>query len=292
MAKRRISIGGVPGTSTGAGLGVGVGVILPTPTDYTVTTAKSIATSEPAFSFYIPNSEFYINTPSISVSDVSKSRTNFNDGVFYFMNKNNTPIYYKDLVLGSTTISGLGGLSNSSNNSAFIRASFINSSDKLVTVEIDTVNITNDDMFTYIPYNVKYKGNGLGVLSLRILNTFYNNPGITVFPFESVKFAASFIGLNTGNLSKLYYGRTIKSPDKNVGTIDFTYNFEYYVSNPLKTDTTPDVYVLPMVISVNFVNTGYIPSIISLSTTPPSTGGGYTPSITPPVAPSPLPSTI
>ena len=40
-----------------------------------------------------------------------------------------------------------------------------------------------------------------------------------------------------------------------------------------------------MVISINFVNTGYVPSVISLSTTPPPTGGGYIPpSYLPPVA--------
>jgi hypothetical protein len=259
------------------------------PLDYTVTTVVSTPINEPEFSFYIPNSEFYINTPAISVANVAKSRTNFNDGVFYFMNKNNTPVYYKDFVLGSvsTKVASTATLQPSKsifNPSAVIRASFIKSSDKVVDITIDTNNITNDEVYTYIPYNVIYKGNPLGILSIRILNKIYNNPNISIFPFESIGFAASFVGLNTGSLSKLYYGRTIKSLDKNVGTIDFTFNFEYYVTNPLNSQLTPNVLAQPMVISINFVNTGYVPSVISLSTTPPPTGGGYTPPSYTPVA--------
>ena len=303
MAKRRLtlsstggatssSVGGSTSTLSSGGVtssGVGGGGSTSTlgggfiPLTYTVTTVVSTPINEPEFSFYIPNSEFYINTPAISVADVSKSRTNFKDGVFYFLNKNNTPVYYKDFVLGtvSTQNSGSATLTTPTksifNPSASIRASFIKSSDKVVTVSINTVNITNDDVYTYIPYNISYKGYDLGLLSIRILNTFYNNPGIAVFPFESVGFSASFIGNNTGNLSKLYYGKTIKSLDKNVGTIDFAFNFEYYITNPLNSVTTPDVYIQPMIISVNFVNTGYVASVINLSTPPPSTGGGYTP---------------
>lgn len=285
--------GGGTGGLTGGGIGGltgGFGSTALPPTEYTVTTVVSTPINEPEFSFYIPNSEFYINTPAISVADVAKSRTNFNDGVFYFMNKNNTPVYYKDFVLGSATpkIASTTTLQSSKsifNPSAVIRASFVKSSDKAVDITIDTDNITNDDVYTYIPYNVIYKGNPLGILSIRILNKIYNNPGISIFPFESIGFAASFVGLNTGSLSKLYYGRTIKSLDKNVGTIDFTFNFEYYVTNPLNSELTPNVLTQPMVISINFVNTGYVPSVISLSTTPPPTGGGYIPpSHLPPVA--------
>lgn len=285
-----LSGGGTGGLTGGYGGYGGGSVTSYIPLSYTVTTVVSTPINEPEFSFYIPNSEFYINTPAISVANVAKSRTNFNDGVFYFMNKNNTPVYYKDFVLGSTstqksTSTTVTTASKSIfNPSANIRASFIKSSDKVVDISINTTNITNDDVYTYIPYNISYKGNNLGILSIRILNTFYNNPGITVFPFESVGFAASFIGLNIGNLSKLYYGKTIKSLDKNVGTIDFTFNFEYYITKPLNSTTTPDVYTQPMVISINFVNTGYVPSVISLSTTPPPTGGGYTPpAYTPPI---------
>lgn len=281
MAKRRLTLkGGVydPSTSTAAPF---------SPSTYTVTTVESTTVYEPEFNFYIPNSEFYINTPGVSVADVSKSATNFNDGVFYFLNKNNTPIYYKTIDITAPIVSLDIVASNNQtrtksvfNPVAKIRASFIESANKVILVDKDDANISTDDVYTYIPYTVSYRGNRLGQIVLRILSIYYNNPGIMVLPFESVPFAAAYISENVGQLSKLYYGKTVKSLNKNVGTIDFTFNFQYYVENPLIPDTNPLVKYQPIVISLNTVNTGYLPSAISLSLTRPSTGG-FTPSAAP-----------
>lgn len=282
MAKRRITLKGGGGLSS-----------IPPPSSYTttpyvpptytVTTVVSTTIYEPEFNFYIPNSEFYINTPAVSVADVSKSATNFNDGIFYFMNKNNVPIYYNTLDITSANVSADIVASNNQTRkkSVFkptskIRASFIESFNKVITVTKDTENITSDEVYTYVPFIVLYKGNRLGQIILRILNIYYNNPGITVFPFESIPFAAAYISENVGNLAKLYYGKTIKTPNKNVGTIDFTFNFQYYDSNPFIVGSNPTVKYQPIVISLNTVNTGYVASAISLSLAAPSTGG-YTP---------------
>jgi hypothetical protein len=281
MAKRRISFKG--GVSTTVPSGESYSPAVYTPTTYTVTTVVSTNVYEPEFNFYIPNSEFYINTPAVSVADVSKSATNFNDGVFYFMNKNNTPIYYNTIDITAPTITTdiVATNNQTRRNSVFnpvakIRASFIDSANKVVSVNKDVENITTDEVYTYVPYTVLYRGNRLGQIVLRILSIYYNNSGIVVYPFESVPFAAAYVSENVGQLAKLYYGKTIKSLNKNVGTIDFIFNFQYYTENPLVPETNPSIKYQPIVISINTVNTGYVPSAISLSLTRPPTGG-FTP---------------
>lgn len=285
MAKRRLTYkgGGISDYDT-------VSTSSYTPSTFTVTTVTSTDVYEPEFSFYIPNSEFYINTPGVSVSDVTKSVTNFNDGIFYLLNKNNFPIYYNSLdtltpVVSVVTTNNETRKTNSFNPVGKIRASFIESNNKIITVTKDIPNITTDEIYTYVPYTILYKGNRLGQLVLRILSVYYNNPGIAVFPFESVPFAAAYISENVGDLAKLYYGKTIKSPNKNVGTIDFKFNFQYFDTNPLIPETNPTVKYQEVVISLNTVNTGYVPTAISLSQSAPSTGG-YTPPPTDTSAPS------
>lgn len=279
MAKRRLKL--LPPSSSSSSSYAPSSTYVPS--TYTVTTVVSTTIYEPEFSFYIPNSEFYINTPAVSVSDITKSRTNFNDSIFYFLNKNNVPLYYKSIDITQPTITNDIVSSNAqiANRSVFnpvgkIRASFVKSSNKVIDVIKDETLITTDEAYTYIPFIVSYKGNRLGQIILRVLNIYYNNPGIMVYPFESIPFAASYVSDNVGDLDKLYFGKTVKSLNKNLGTIDFTFYFQYYDVNPFDTTKTATLKYQPVVISLNTVNTGYVPSTINLASSPPPTGG-YTP---------------
>ena len=61
------------------------GGIADAPLFYTVTSVLSTPINDPEFSFYIPNSEFYINTPGISISDNKKSVSNFCINVIFLL---------------------------------------------------------------------------------------------------------------------------------------------------------------------------------------------------------------
>lgn len=230
-----------------------------TPITYKITTTVATPINAPQLDFYIPNSEFFINTPGFSAANVAQSATNFNDGMFYLLNKNSTTLYYKDFVL----INGQ------------IRSGYLTAINKIVTI---TQELTStDETYTYIVYSVKYRGKLLGYLTIRILSHFYDQPGRAIAPFENVRFAASFSAQNVGNLGQVYYGKTGTAPDRNVGTIDVNFFIECWDSNPNDTAKIPNLLKQQVTVSVNIVNTGYVPTVINASRVPPATGGGVLP---------------
>lgn len=264
--------------------------IIAVPLTYTLTTTVQTLVVEPEFDFYIPNNEFYLNIPAVSITAVDKSRTNYNDGIFAVMNRRNQPIYYKNITF----------------NNGVIRGSYIKSDNKNLVVT--KINTNTDNHYTYEVYSVGYiqiaapivstnssrsvssvnrasKQIIIGYLTLRYPNNYYNNDGKMIAPFESVPFSATYAVTNVGQLSNQFYGKTITAPNKNVGTLEFNFLVEVYDNNPLNTNITPNVLTTPLVISVNVVNTGYIPTVYNLTLLPPTAGGGgfVLPPLTPPV---------
>lgn len=230
-----------------------------TPITYKITTTVATPINSPQLDFYIPNSEFFINTPGFSAANVAQSATNFNDGMFYLLNKNSITLYYKDIVL----INGQ------------IRSGYITAINKIVAINQEL--ISNDETYTYVVYSVKYRGKLLGYLTIRILSHFYEQPGRAIAPFENVRFSASFSAQNVGNLGQVYYGKTGTAPDRNVGTIDVNFFIECWDSNPNDTSKIPNLLKQRVTVSVNIVNTGYIPTVINASRVAPPTGGGVLP---------------
>ena len=228
------------------------GGIADAPLFYTVTSVLSTPINDPEFSFYIPNSEFYINTPGISISDNKKSVSNFNDGLFYFLNKTNSPIYYNNFLL---------------NNNGKIRASFLNNHEKVINVISSSINVENE--YTYTTYVLSYKNKIIGKLITRILNVWYNKERVMLAPFESIDFSIVFVSENVSDLNNLYFGKTNITPDRRIGVIDFSFNFYYYNKNPI--NEVSDLISETMVVSINLVNTGYISGVINGDK--PDTGG-------------------
>lgn len=249
------------------------------PLYYTITTTIQTEVIEPQLDFYIPNNEFYLNIPAVSIASVDKSRTNFNDGSFFVMNKSSKIVYYKNITF----------------NHGLIRASYVKSNNKVLN--LTKVNTNSDATYTYEVYRVGYNISSapvlttsiinktvsrsaatkqmiIGYLTLRYLNEYYNNDGKMISPFESIPFAASYSATNVGKLASQYYGKTLVAPNKNVGTLDFSFFVETYDSNPNNDNITPNILKTELVISVNVVNTGYVPSVYNLTLTPPPTGGG------------------
>jgi hypothetical protein len=246
------------------------------PTPYTVTTVVQTEINEPVFGFYIPENEFYINIPALSVAINSKSATNFDDCSFSILNKNSVPIYYKDIVL----------------NSGVIRGSYVKSSDRNLIINLNST--TTDDTYTYITYSVQRNlqlksfktatfinsspnSPIIGYLTLRVLNKYYNNTGIIIYPYESVPFSANYIIENVGDLTNQFYGNTNTTPNKKVGTFDFSFLIETYDSDPKNINKIPNILQEELVISVNLVNTGYVPPVYNNLISRPATGGGFAP---------------
>lgn len=230
-----------------------------TPITYKITTTVATPINSPQLDFYIPNSEFYINTPGVSAANMAKSATNFKDGMFYLLNKNSIPLYYKDFVLIN----------------AQIRSGYLTAVNKIVAVALELTS--EDETYTYLVYSLKYRGKLLGYLTIRILSDFYNQPGRSIAPFEIVRFAGSFSAQNVGNLSQIYYGKTITAPDRSIGVIDINFFIECWDSNPNDTSKIPNLLKQQVTVTVNVVNTGYVPTVVNASRVPPPTGGGILP---------------
>jgi hypothetical protein len=164
-------------------------------------------------------------------------------------------------------------------------------------LDLTKVNTNSDATYTYEVYRVGYNISAapvlttsiinkavtrssatkqmiIGYLTLRYLNEYYNNDGKMIAPFESIPFAASYSVTNVGKLGGQYYGKTLVAPNKNVGTLDFSFLVETYDSNPKNDNIIANILKTELAISVNVVNTGYVPSVYNLTLTPPSTGGG------------------
>lgn len=297
MAKKRISVGlsSVSRTTIGgASLSGGIstpssgGTTLPTvwgftpisfPSSYTITTLVQTKISEPVFDFYIPNSEFYLNTPGVSVASVAKSATNIEDGTLNIMNKTNQIIYYKSLVFNNATVRNPNYVSYNKN---------------LIVTKTDT---TYDDNYAYEIYSVSKNEQRttintrsisslvaptsilIGYLQVRYPIEYYSGSVLKINPFECVPISVNYQVSGVGDLTTQIYGQTSDAPNRKVGTFDFNFSVQTYDSDPNSITSTPNISSQDLVVSINLVNTGYIPPVYNYTFTPPSTGTGYLPAI-------------
>jgi hypothetical protein len=289
MAKKRISVGlssGSGSRTTIGGATLSGSPILPSggaftpisfPSSYTITTLVQTPISEPVFDFYIPNSEFYLNTPGVSVASVAKSATNIEDGTFNIMNKTNQIIYYKSLVFNNATVRNPNYVSYYKN------------------LTVTKTNTTYDDNYAYEIYSVSKNEQRtsintqsisslvaptsilIGYLQVRYPIEYYSGSVLKINPFECVPISVNYQVFGVGDLTTQIYGQTTNAPNRKVATFDFNFSVQTYDSDPNSTTSTPNISSQDLVLSINLVNTGYIPPVYNYTFTPPSTGTGYLP---------------
>jgi hypothetical protein len=188
-----------------------------------------------AFDFLIKKSDFYINTPGFSVTEVDKSFSKYNDGFFYILNKNNKPIYFNGLFV---------------KNIQFRKENIFNNSDLRITSD----NTVVSGNFTYENFLITFKNNTIGRLTISRLNNLINGNNIMLNPFQSLEFSATYLVLNLNQLDIHYYGKSNTNLNRKKGTIDITFDIKCFTDKEF-TNQLNDTITL----TINLVNTGYVP---------------------------------
>lgn len=186
----------------------------------------------PTFSFVIPKTGFYINTPALSVSvTTDKFESIEKDGVFNILNTNTQLIYFNDIT--------------------FVRARTRDSElrSRLNFIKVLLTNTYETETKFYQEYTVTINGLTTGKLTIVTdLGVIGSNKPIV--PLTKLPFSAFYEVQNLGVLNKHYYGKTTNNPLKRVGIIDFTFNLKAYVDKELTKTINEDI-----VISTILVNT-------------------------------------
>ena len=171
---------------------------------------------QPALSFLINKSDFYINTYGISITDDSKSSTTVSDGSFYILNKNTQPVYY-----GGIQVTGV----RFRNENAY----------PSTNLTIIPTGGTSDSTYSYTNYIISFKGNSIGLLSIYSPINFSMSNGSILQPFQSVEFGATYTVLNVNKLGIQYYGYSKINPNRTYGIIDATFNINTYADKTYNT---------------------------------------------------------
>lgn len=194
-------------------------------------TVKVVKTM-PTFSFVIPKSGFYINTPGVSVSvTTDKFQTIEKEGVFNILNTNTQPIYFNDI--------------------SFVKATARDSElkSKLNFVKVSLTNTYETETKFYQEYTVTINSLITGVLTIVTdLGAIGSNKPI--MPLTRLPFSAFYEVKNLGVLNRHYYGKTTNNPLKRVGIVDFTFNLKAYGDKEFTKIINED-----LVISTILVNT-------------------------------------
>lgn len=185
----------------------------------------------PKFSFAIPKINYYMNTPSVSVtSETDKFQTLEKDGKFNILNTNSTAIYFNDIVF----------------KSARIRNSESKISALKVTTSLSRAYET-DNKF-YQEYTVMINGFTTGLLTIvSELGVIGSKKIIT--PLTKLEFSAFYEVKNLGVLNKHYYGKTSVRPNKRVGIIDFTFSLKGYSNITNNTEIDEDIVITTILVN-------------------------------------------
>jgi hypothetical protein len=186
---------------------------------------------QPVFSFRIEESEFYINTHGLSVTDDTKSTSPDTDNFVYIMNKQSSAIYVNSLTLSSLTFRNRNGELNT-------------------TLKAVLDSVTEDEFYEYHTYNIYFRSNLIGVLILNIQIDYKNGTNKILYPYQSYKVGVQYIVKNVNNLNYQYYGKTNLVPNKKSGVIDINCKINTYSDSGLTTLLNND-----LTLSVNLIKT-------------------------------------
>jgi hypothetical protein len=193
---------------------------------------------QPVFDFMIKKEDFYINTHGVSVTELDKSATIINDGLFYILNKNNKPLYFNGLFLSNVRMRRERGYPGNA-----------------LRVRLADTSVSGN--FLFERYNVIFRGRLVGELTIRRLSTYQNNNNSLINPFQSIEFSATYRVINLNNLNEQYYGKSRLNQNKKKGTIDINFTVKCFTDKEL----TQDV-VETLTITINTVNTGFVPTAL------------------------------
>lgn len=206
-----------------------------------------ITEKQPVFDFMIKKSDFYINTHGVSVTELGKSYTSYNNGLFYILNKNNKPIYFNGLYFNSIKMRRENGYPAAN-----------------LTLVLSETRV--DGNYTYEDYTLSFRRQTIGQLTIGRLNEYVNKSNIILNPFQSIEMSATYKVLNLNKLDIHYFGKSDLNPNKEKGVIDVSFNIKCF-ANKEYTQEINDT----LVVTINTINTGYVPQSLA----PVSGNGGY-----------------
>lgn len=203
---------------------------------------------QPVFDFMVQDSEFYINTHGVSVTELGKSYTALSNGLFYILNKSSRSFVFNSLNVTSVRF----------RNESAIPAT---------TLKISFNRTTYDTSLTqrYDRYNILFRSKIIGELLISRKTKYDNDLNFTLNPFQSIEFGATYSVKNVNMLDTQYYGSSNINPNRRKGTIDIGLTIKSFTDLAMTNAVFESV-----TLTVNLVNTGYVPAIIA----PPSGGSG------------------
>lgn len=198
-----------------------------------------VTEKQPVFDFMIKAQDFYLNTHGVSVTEQGKSYTNYNDGFFYILNRNNIPIYFNGIYFNNARMRRENGYPPA-------------------TLKVGLGESKNIDGIIYDNYEVKFRGNLIGHLTLSRKEILIDGSNFLLYPFQSAEFSMTYRVINLNRLDLQYYGKSDVNKNNKVGTIDFNFMIKSYTDKNFKNLIEEEI-----TFSVNCVDTGYVPFSIS-----------------------------
>ncbi len=190
-----------------------------------------VTEKQASFDFMIKKEDFYINTHGVSVSDVNKSTTSINDGLFYVLNKNNKPIYFNGIYLQSVRMRNERTYPTNS-----------------LRISLKESEISGN--FLYEKFNLSFRGRDVGELTIGRLSSFSNNNNVLINPFQSIELSVNYRVINPGDLANQYFGKSRSDLNKTKGTIDMVFAIRCFADKNLTQQINDTI-----TFSVNVVNT-------------------------------------
>lgn len=192
-----------------------------------------VVDTQPTFNFMVNQSDFYINTHGLSVTDSTKSASPNTNNFVYVMNQQQNPVY----------VSGV------SISSIVFRQSKVQLS-SILNLSITPTTVTYDDNYEYHNYNVYYRGNLIGILVLNIDLNYKNGSNTVLYPFQSYRIGAQYTVQNVNNLNVQYFGASKLTPDATNGIIDINCSLNVFTDSTMTTLSTTN-----LVLSLNLIKT-------------------------------------
>lgn len=196
---------------------------------------------QPVFDFMIQDSDFYINTHGVSVTELGKSTTSLSNGMFYILNRTSKSFVFNSLDLTSIRFRNESAIPASTLKTNFFKTTY----NTTLTERYDT-------------YNVLFRSKIIGELTIFRKTKYDNGLNFILNPFQSIEFGATYSVKNLNLLDIQYYGLSNINPNRRVGTIDIGLTIKSFTDLAM----TNAVYE-PITLTVNLVNTGYVATAIS-----------------------------
>jgi hypothetical protein len=186
------------------------------------------------FNFTLDPKTININTYGISVYNVDKSSTKKINGKFNILNRSKEFVYYNSITYKSI---------NLRNNNYY--------SKKDISVNILPSNMDKDDDSFNYNYEIIFKNNKIGDLTIVVPHKYKNGNNTKMYPFEYLNMFAIYSVYHPENiplsnyLSSQYYGQSNIKPNIKKGYIDINFEIKIY-TNALLTNFITDIITITL----------------------------------------------